>query len=75
LNFIKRVRIHQHDQKVSSPMVVHCSAGVGRTGTFIVIDYSFKRFKHENKIDIFNLVRELRCQRPYMVQTVVSARI
>ena len=48
------------------------SAGVGRTGIFIVVDYSFQKLKQEKQVDIFNLVKELRTQRPFMVQTLVS---
>ena len=47
------------------------SAGVGRTGTFIVVDYSFLRMKQEEIVDIFNLIKELRMQRPLMVQAEV----
>ena len=47
------------------------SAGVGRTGTFIAVDYSFQKLKQEKQIDIFNLVKEMRVQRPFMIQTVV----
>jgi protein tyrosine phosphatase len=54
-------------------MVVHCSAGVGRTGAFIAIDYSFQKLQEENNIDIFSLVNEFRKQRPFMVQTLVRA--
>ena len=51
------------------------SAGVGRTGTFIVVDYSFQKLKQEKEIDIFHLIKELRAQRPFMVQTPVSVDI
>lgn len=59
-----------------SPVVVHCSAGVGRTGTFIAMYYLYKEIKgqiKENKnvimFSIFNLVRKLKEMRPYLVQT------
>ncbi len=53
-------------------MFVVCSAGVGRTGTFITIDYMLKRIEAEGTIDIFNFVRQMRYRRNYMVQTAVS---
>ena len=46
------------------------SAGVGRTGTFIAIDIIQQRLKQERKINIFDLVKQLRCQRMKMVQTI-----
>eukprot|EP00118_Oscarella_pearsei_P023283 m.275784 g.275784 ORF g.275784 m.275784 type:complete len:1931 (+) comp40604_c0_seq9:2253-8045(+) len=69
LNFLKRARIHHNKLKNKGPMLVHCSAGVGRTGTFLVIDYSFQKLKKEKVIDIFNLLNDLRDGRPSMVQT------
>lgn len=68
LKLIKRVRAHQSLQP-TSPIAIHCSAGVGRTGAFIVIDYTLQKLEKEKTIDIFNLIRELRRQRPHMVQT------
>lgn len=44
------------------------SAGVGRTGAFIVIDAMLERIKHERTVDIYGHVTCLRAQRNYMVQ-------
>ena len=45
------------------------SAGVGRTGAFIVIDSMLERLKHEKTVDVYGHVTCLRAQRNYMVQT------
>lgn len=67
LMFIKRV--HRMNPSESGPIVVHCSAGVGRTGCYIVIDSMIERLKYEKTIDIYGHVTCLRSQRNYMVQT------
>lgn len=51
---------------ISSPSV---SAGVGRTGCFIVIDAMLERIRHERTVDIYGHVTLMRSQRNYMVQT------
>ena len=53
------------------PIVVHCSGGNGRTGTFIAISNLLERLKTEGVVDVFHTVRTLRLQRPGLVQTVV----
>lgn len=45
------------------------SAGVGRTGCFIVIEAMLERMKHEKSVDIYGHVTCMRAQRNYMVQT------
>ena len=45
------------------------SAGVGRTGAFIVIDSMLERMKQEKTLDVYGHVTCLRAQRNYMVQT------
>ncbi|XP_068728210.1 receptor-type tyrosine-protein phosphatase delta-like [Montipora capricornis] len=52
----------------AGPMVVHCSAGVGRTGTFIVVDAMLQRIAAEKTVDVFGYVMSLRCDRNFMVQ-------
>ena len=50
-----------------------CSAGVGRTGTFICIDYVLEQVKKENMVDIAGAINKMRHQRMLMVQTSVSS--
>ncbi|XP_015419694.1 PREDICTED: receptor-type tyrosine-protein phosphatase delta isoform X20 [Myotis davidii] len=67
LAFLRRVKTCNPPD--AGPMVVHCSAGVGRTGCFIVIDAMLERIKHEKTADIYGHVTLMRAQRNYMVQT------
>jgi len=60
----------------TGPTIVHCSAGVGRTGCYIVIDSALHRLREGlSTIDIYGHVNLLRSQRPYMVQHEVNMRI
>ncbi|XP_074543660.1 protein tyrosine phosphatase receptor type Db isoform X12 [Halichoeres trimaculatus] len=67
LAFLRRVKACNPPD--AGPMIVHCSAGVGRTGCFIVIDAMAERIKHEKTLDIYGHVTLMRSQRNYMVQT------
>ncbi|KAJ1167065.1 hypothetical protein NDU88_007458 [Pleurodeles waltl] len=67
LAFLRRVKACNPPD--AGPMVVHCSAGVGRTGCFIVIDAMLERMKHEKTVDVYGHVTCMRAQRNYMVQT------
>ena len=49
-----------------------CSAGVGRTGAFIVIDAMLESAKRKEVVDVFNYVQLIRANRISMVQTEVS---
>ncbi|XP_028986485.1 receptor-type tyrosine-protein phosphatase S-like isoform X5 [Betta splendens] len=67
LNFLRRVKACNPPD--AGPIAVHCSAGVGRTGCFIVIDAMLERIRHERTVDIYGHVTLMRSQRNYMVQT------
>ncbi|XP_040571795.1 tyrosine-protein phosphatase Lar isoform X1 [Lepeophtheirus salmonis] len=62
-------RINCMNPMDAGPVITHCSAGVGRTGAFIVIDSMLERIKNEKTIDVYGHVTCLRAQRNYMVQT------
>ena len=69
--FIRRVR--KSHKKDGPPMLVHCSAGVGRTGAFILLDSMLERMKAEDTVNVYQFVRNMRAKRPFMVQTLVSS--
>ncbi|XP_052834560.1 uncharacterized protein LOC106876748 [Octopus bimaculoides] len=67
INFIKIIRSHF----TQSPILVHCSAGVGRTGTLIAIDYMLQYVRDhtlDDNIDVSSFVYKMRESRPQMVQ-------
>ncbi|XP_034052095.1 receptor-type tyrosine-protein phosphatase S-like isoform X2 [Gymnodraco acuticeps] len=67
LNFLRRVKACNPPD--AGPIIAHCSAGVGRTGCFIVIDAMLERIRQERTVDIYGHVTLMRSQRNYMVQT------
>ncbi|XP_011297153.1 tyrosine-protein phosphatase 69D isoform X3 [Fopius arisanus] len=68
LRFIKRVNTAYSLEK--GPILVHCSAGVGRTGTLVALDSLLQQLVDEGQVSIFNTVCDLRHQRNFLVQSL-----
>ncbi|XP_037723928.1 tyrosine-protein phosphatase non-receptor type 9 isoform X1 [Drosophila subpulchrella] len=79
LNFLQKVREKQAElvnalgdtwagHARGPPIVVHCSAGIGRTGTFITLDICISRLEDVGTADIRGTVEKIRSQRAYSIQ-------
>lgn len=70
LDLLQEMRCYQeHDD---TPICIHCSAGCGRTGALCVIDYTWnllKKLMITSDFNIYDLVQNMRTQRPSVVQT------
>ncbi|KAI5100613.1 receptor-type tyrosine-protein phosphatase eta precursor, partial [Silurus meridionalis] len=69
INFRHLVREHMDNFSRNAPAVVHCSAGVGRTGTLIALDHLIFQIERESMVDIYGIIYNMRMHRPLMVQT------
>lgn len=69
INFRHLVREHMEQYSRHSPTLVHCSAGVGRTGTLIAIDRLIFQIERDGIVDVYGIIHDLRMHRPLMVQT------
>jgi protein tyrosine phosphatase len=72
LSYLRRLR-SLHNPSVG-PLLVHCSAGVGRTGSFLAIDLALEQAKTKGYVDIPAIIFSLRRQRMKMVQTQYQYR-
>lgn len=68
LKFIRRMNEAYSLEK--GPILVHCSAGVGRTGTLVALDSLLQQLEAEGQVTIFSTVCDLRHQRNFLVQSL-----
>ena len=69
IGFTRRVRSNYN--KAGPPMLVHCSAGVGRTGVFIALDSMLERVQKEKTVNVYEFLTNMRRKRIQMVQAQV----
>lgn len=70
IKFIRQINSVYSVQR--GPILVHCSAGVGRTGTLVALDSLMQQLDEENQVSIFNTVCDMRHQRNFLVQSLVN---
>lgn len=54
------------------PCVVHCSAGIGRTGCVVALEFAYTKLNKEMKVDFEEIAMELRKQRAQCIQTEIQ---
>ncbi|CAI9179978.1 unnamed protein product [Rangifer tarandus platyrhynchus] len=69
LAFVELVQEQARATVGAGPLLVHCSAGVGRSGTFVVLWRLLRQLEEEQVVDVFHAVHVLRLHRPLMIQT------
>jgi protein tyrosine phosphatase len=69
LSFLEKVESYRQSTMSNAPILLHCSAGIGRTGTFCAIDIGIKRYLEKKILDIPSTVLKMRTERAGSVQT------
>ncbi|KAE9418923.1 hypothetical protein Angca_002323, partial [Angiostrongylus cantonensis] len=55
-----------------NPITVHCSAGIGRSATFVGIDYAMQKIREDSSTSMVEVLKELRKQRFQSVQGIIQ---
>nr|XP_033808593.1 phosphatidylinositol phosphatase PTPRQ isoform X3 [Geotrypetes seraphini] len=70
IHFVRMIRASRAQE--NTPIIAHCSAGVGRTGLYIALDHIIQHINHHDFVDIYGLVTEMRSERMCMVQNLAQ---
>ncbi|XP_046914794.2 receptor-type tyrosine-protein phosphatase epsilon isoform X2 [Dermatophagoides farinae] len=74
LKFRRRVKLYQNQAVNSGPLLVHCSNGCGRSGTYVCLDANLDLVDDEGVVDIFNYAKNLRNSRTNMIENLEQYR-
>lgn len=71
IRFVEQVREARGSNP--APVVVHCSAGIGRTGVLISLETAMNLIEREHPVQPIEMVQQMRSQRAMLIQTIVSS--
>eukprot|EP00039_Didymoeca_costata_P007246 m.97678 g.97678 ORF g.97678 m.97678 type:complete len:576 (-) comp13609_c0_seq2:79-1806(-) len=63
-----REQVRQRQMEETGPILVHCSAGIGRSGSYIALDYALEKLETVGQVDLVHVVDEIRNDRLALVQ-------
>lgn len=75
LIFTEKVRELRSDDQAEAPIVVHCSAGIGRTGVLVLMETALDLIEANEAIYPLEIVKTMREQRAMMIQNAVSSKM
>ena len=73
IGHVRKLTQHKRGLPTTTPVVVHCSAGIGRTGTFILVDLAMNALERSRSVDLLEVLDMMRQQR--MGQVGASPRV
>lgn len=68
LDMLRMMNLLKRKIKSTQPVLVHCSAGIGRTGCFIATEHCLKILEEKHSVDVIEVIKDIRNDRCAMVQ-------